>query len=158
MGQKNTMLNATELCTGKEVKIYVTVDGQSYFYAEAENVQVQMNITNAKKQPLGSTLELSVMASVAFTASITEMVIRDDLIMKPLLDAVRHATSFSIDLQTVIVRSDGEEQRMSINSCVPDGSFDLFNVTPGDVVTRQTNYALNEVPEYISKLASSYAM
>ena len=49
-------------------------------------------------------------------------------------------------------RPDGEEQRLTLRECIPDGEFDLMSLTPGEIIKRNTSFRVNSVPEWVSKL------
>lgn len=45
---------------------------------------------------------------------------------------------------------------MAFNNAVPNGSFGLQSLTPGEVIEREQSWALNAIPKFISSLASTY--
>ena len=44
--------------------------------------------------------------------------------------------------------------RYIFRSCVPDGSIDIANVTPGEILNRAWSFRVNEPPELQSELHS----
>ena len=153
---KNNTLNSTELMTGKDGRLFVEVNGKNVFLAEINNFAVNMNVNTTETQPVGSILVRRVPTGVSFDLTFTEMVVRDDVITAPLLEAVQNGTIPVYNFQGVVVKPDGQEQRMSFNNAVPNGTFGLQNITPGEIVQREQSFALNEIPRYISSLASTY--
>lgn len=149
-------LNTTELATGKDGRLFVEYNGKNVLLAEINTFSVVMNINTAEKQPVGSIVVHRIPTGVTFDLTYTEMVVRDDLIMEPLLAAIQSGTVPAYNFQGAIQRGDGTEQRMSFNNCVPNGSFGLQNVTPGEVIEREHSFAINEIPKFISALASKY--
>ena len=143
----NNTINTTELMTGKDGCLFVEFNGKNVALAEIENFAVNMNVNTTEKQPVGSILVHRIPTGVAFDLTFTEMVIRDDVIMAPLLEAIR---------QGKLEKPDGQEQRMAFNNAVPNGEFGLQNVTPGEVISRPHSFALNSIPELIASLASTY--
>ena len=93
---------------------------------------------------------------VTFDLSFTEMVIRDDLIMEPLLKAINEGKLPVYNFQGVAYKPDGQEQRIAFNNAVPNGSFGLQTLTPGEVIEREQSFALNAIPQFIKSLASTY--
>ena len=155
MGKNNT-LNTTELMTGKDGRLFVEFDGVNHFLAEINTYAVNMNVNTAEKQPVGSILVHRVPTGVTFDLTYTEMVIRDDLIMEPLLKAIQEGKIPVYNFQGVAYKPDGQEQRLAFNNAVPNGTFGLQTLTPGEVIEREQSFALNSIPQFISSLASTY--
>lgn len=155
MGKNNT-LNTTELMTGKDGRLFMEFDGINYFLAEINTYSVNMNVNTSEKQPVGSILVHRIPTGVTFDLTYTEMVIRDDLIMEPLLKAIEGGQIPTYNFQGVAYKPDGTEQRLSFNNAVPNGTFGLQSLTPGEVIEREQSFALNSIPKFISALASTY--
>lgn len=153
---KNNTLDTRELMSGKDGRMFVEFNGINYFMAELENFAVNMNVNTVDKQPVGSIVVNSVPTGVNFELTFTEMVVRDDLIMEPLLKAIAEGQIPTYNFQGVTTKPDGQEQRLAYNNCVPKGTFSLQNVTPGEVIQREQSYAINSVPNYLSALAATY--
>lgn len=155
MGRNNT-LNTTELMTGKDGRLFVEFNGRNYFLAEINTYSVVMNVNTAEKQPVGSILVHRIPTGVTFDLTYTEMVVRDDLIMKPLLQAIAAGQLPVYNFQGTAYKPDGQEQRIAFNDAVPNGTFGLQTLTPGEVIEREQSFALNAIPEFISSIASTY--
>ena len=153
---KNNTLNTTELMTGKDGRLFVEFNGTNIFLAEINTYAVNMNVNTTEKQPVGSILVHRIPTGVAFDLTYTEMVIRDDVIMEPLLAAIKEGKIPVYNFQGVAYKPDGQEQRIAFNNAVPNGSFGLQNLTPGEVIEREQSFALNSIPEFLSALASTY--
>lgn len=153
---KNNTLNTTELMTGKDGRLFVEVNGKNVFLAEINTFAVNMNVNTTETQPVGSVLVHRVPTGVAFDLTYTEMVVRDDLIMEPLLEAIQQGTIPVYNFQGVTEKPDGQEQRIAFNNAVPNGTFGLQSLTPGEIVKREHSFALNSIPQFISSLASTY--
>ena len=152
----NNTLNTTELMTGKDGRLFVEFDGTNVFLAEINTFSVNMNVNTAEKQPVGSILVHRIPTGVNFDLTFTEMVVRDDLIIEPLLKSI-HAGKIPVyNFQGVAYKPDGQEQRLSFNNAVPNGTFGLQTLTPGEVVEREQSFALNAIPKFISSIASTY--
>lgn len=155
MGKNNT-LNTTELMTGKDGRLFVEFNGTNVFLAEINTYSVVMNVNTAEKQPVGSILVHRIPTGVTFDLTYTEMVVRDDLIMEPLLKSIQNGQLPVYNFQGVAYKPDGQEQRLAFNNAVPNGSFGLQNLTPGEVIEREQSFALNSIPTFISAIASKY--
>ena len=153
---KNNTLNTTELMTGKDGRLFVEFDGKNYFLAEINTYAVNMNVNTTEKQPVGSILVHRVPTGVTFDLTYTEMVVRDDLIMEPLLKSIQEGKIPVYNFQGVAYKPDGQEQRIAFNNAVPNGTFGLQSLTPGEVIEREQSFALNSIPSFISSLASTY--
>lgn len=152
----NNTLNTTELMTGKDGRLFVEFNGKNYFLAEINNFAVNMNVNTTEKQPVNSIVVHRIPTGVTFDLTYTEMVIRDDLIMEPLLEAIHAGQIPSYNFQGVAYKPDGQEQRLAFNGAVPNGTFGLMNLTPGEVIEREQSFALNQIPSFISSIASTY--
>ena len=153
---KNNTLNTTELMTGKDGRLFVEFNGTNIFLAEINTYAVNMNVNTTEKQPVRSILVHRIPTGVTFDLTYTEMVIRDDVIMEPLLAAIKEGKIPVYNFQGVAYKPDGQEQRIAFNNAVPNGSFGLQNLTPGEVIEREQSFALNSIPEFLSALASTY--
>lgn len=153
---KNNTLNTTELMTGKDGRLFVEYNGTNVFLAEINTYSVNMNVNTSEKQPVGSILVHRIPTGVTFDLTFTEMVIRDDLIMEPLLEAIQNGQIPTYNFQGVAYKPDGQEQRLAFNNAVPNGQFGLQTLTPGEVIEREQSFALNDIPQFISSLASTY--
>ena len=149
-------LNTTELMTGKDGRLFVEFNGKNVFLAEINTYAVNMNVNTTEKQPVGSILVHRIPTGVTFDLTYTEMVVRDDLIMEPLLAAIQNGQVPVYNFQGVAVKPDGQEQRLAFNNAVPNGTFGLQTLTPGEVIEREHSFALNSIPAFISSLASTY--
>lgn len=156
MTTRNNTLNTTELMTGKDGRLFVEFNGTNTFLAEINTYAVNMNVNTAEKQPVGSILVHRIPTGVTFDLTYTEMVVRDDLIMEPLLEAIQNGQLPVYNFQGVAYKPDGQEQRISFNNAVPNGTFGLQSLTPGEVIEREQSFALNSIPEFISAIASTY--
>ncbi len=152
----NNTLDTRELMTGKDGRLFVEAGGVNVFLAEINTYSVTMNVSVVEKQPVGSILVHRVPTGVTFDLTFTEMVVRDDLIMKPLLDAINAGNLPDYNFQGVAIKPDGTEQRISFNNAVPNGSFGLQSLTPGEVIEREQTFALNKIPKFIKSLESTY--
>jgi hypothetical protein len=153
---KNNTLNTTELMTGKDGRLFVEFNGKNVFLAEINSYAVNMNVNTTETQPVGSVLVQRVPTGVSFDLTFTEMVVRDDLIMEPLLAAIQQGVIPVYNFQGVTEKPDGQEQRLAFNNAVPNGTFGLQSLTPGEIVQRENSFALNSIPQFISSLASTY--
>lgn len=156
MAKVNNTLNTTELMTGKDGRLFVEFNGTNYFLAEINTYSVVMNVNTTEKQPVGSILVHRIPTGVTFDLTYTEMVIRDDLIMEPLLAAIQAGNIPVYNFQGVAYKPDGQEQRLAFNNAVPNGTFGLQTLTPGEVIEREQSFALNQIPSFIQSIASTY--
>ena len=153
----NSTLDTTELMTGKDGKLFVEVNGVNTFLAEINEFKVAMNVNTAEYQGVGSILVGTVPTGVTFDLTYTEAVIRDDVIMAPLLNAIQNGYLPVYNFQGVNTKPDGSsEGRIAFNYAVPNGTIDLMNLTPGDVIKRANSFRLNSIPKMISEMAAKH--
>lgn len=153
----NNTLNTTELMTGKDGKLFVEVNGVNIFLAEINEFKVMMNINSTEYQGVGAILVGTVPTGVTFDLTFTEAVIRDDVIMSPLLTAIKNGYIPAYNFQGLAAKPDSSsEERMTFRNAVPNGSFGLMSLTPGEVVKREQSYRLNSIPQLISEMAATY--
>lgn len=149
-------LNTQELMKGTDGCLFVEYDGINVPLLEVENFSVSMNFNAVDKQYVGNPVVQSVPTGVAFNLTFTESVVRDEPIINVILDALKRGKFPVFKFQGKLEKPDGQEQRYAFNNAVPNGNFGLMNVTPGEVVSREQNYTLNEIPDIISSIASTY--
>ena len=147
-----SVLDVRKLMSGKDGRLCVEVDGESVFLAEVDSFTVNMTAANVDKQPVGSILNYSVNTGVSFSLTFTEMVVRDDLIIGPLLDTVRAGKMPMYTFQGGAERWDGQEQRYTFRNCMPEGEFTILNLTPGEVIERSQSFRINSIPETLAQL------
>lgn len=149
-------LNTTELMRGTDGILFVEYNGTNIELLEVENYAITMNFAAAEKQYVGSPVVRSVPTGVSFALTITESVVRDEPIINVILDAIRNGKFPVFNFQSKLVKPDGQEQRYALNNAVPSGEFGLQNVTPGEICSRALNFALNDIPDTISSIKSTY--
>lgn len=153
MLNNQSILDTRKLITGKDGQLFVEhpETGEMIFLAEVNNFSVAMNVSNTDYQPVGSVLVYGVNTGVSFTLTFTEALIREDVTMKPILDMIQSGVTPNYTFQGALKRQyDGEETRQILRNCIPDGTFNLMNVTPGEVLQRETSWRVNSFPEYQS--------
>lgn len=149
-------LNSVELMTGVDGCLSVEINGKNVELLEVPNYSVVMNFTVTEKQFVGNPVIQRIPTGVSFDLTFTESVVRDDTIVAPTLEALKNGKFPRFNFQSVAYKPDGQEQRLSLNNAVPNGAMGLQTLTPGEVVEREMSFALNEIPQFISKLASTY--
>ena len=147
-----SVLDTRKLMTGKDGRLFVEIDGVQTFLAEVDQFTVTASIVNVDAQPVGSILVYAVNTGVSFAITFSEMVVRDDLILQPLIESIRKGKMPTYNFQGGAERWDGQEQRMTFRNCTPDGELTLLNLTPGEIIKRNQNYRINSVPEWLKAL------
>ena len=148
----NQVLDPRKLMTGKDGRLFVEVDGEQIFLAEVDTFQVNMTVNNVDAQPVGSVLVHAVPTGVSYNITYSEMVVRDDVMMKPIQDAIREGKIPTFDFQGGADRGDGQEQRCVFRNCTPDGTIGLLNLTPGEIIKREMSFRINSIPDWLETL------
>ena len=136
-----------KLMTGKDGKLFITLDGVSIWFASVEEFSIGMNVSNVDFHPAGDVQTYGVPDSVKFTASFTEAVVRDDLTIVPILDAIKSG-------KFPIFSLEGGESKFLLDECILDGDTNILDVKPGEVIKRQMQFIVNSVPDCIKSLAA----
>ena len=147
---KNTMMDTqyNNVVTGKDGEIWVSTDGTNFvLIGEAESFSAEMNVTTADVQPLGSLLIYGAETGVSFTISMSEIVIRDDLMIKDLTQGFYDGALPQFILRAKLSHRDGTFHQQVFRGCKPDGTINLMSLTPGEVVKRPWTFRVNAFPE-----------
>ena len=152
---KEATLDPRKVMTGHDGKLYITVGGKSQFMANVDTFQAQINFSNTDFQPVGDLMTYAIPIGVNCTITYTEAVISDELVMAPILDALARNEVPTFDFRGTLDRKyDAQTQELTYGNCVPDGAFDLQNLTPGEVIKRSMSYRVNSIPKYLNKLTN----
>lgn len=148
-------LDPRKVMTGHDGKLFITISGKSYFMANVDTFQSQLNFTNTDFQPVGDLVNYAIPTGVTCTLTYTEAVITDELVMGPILEALGRGEVPVFEFRGTLDRQyDSQSQEITYGNCVPDGAFDIQNLTPGEVIKRSTSYRVNQIPKYLKKLAA----
>lgn len=146
----NSILDVRKLITGKDGQLFVTTKaGTNIFLAEVDTFQAQLSPANTDYQPVGSALVYAVNTGYSVTLTLTEAVIRDDVMLTELLDDIQHGYFPAYDFQGKMRRRDGQAERIVYRNCISDGSIDLQNLTPGEIIKRAWSFRVNAAPEVL---------
>lgn len=146
----NSILDVRKLITGKDGQLFVTTKaGTNIFLAEVDTFQAQLSPANTDYQPVGSALVYAVPTGYSITLTLTEAVVRDDVMLTELINDIQHGYFPSYDFQGKMRRRDGQAERAVYRNCVPDGTIDLQNLTPGEIIKRAWSFRVNAAPEML---------
>ena len=152
----NKTLNTMELMNGTDGCLFVEVDGVNVPMLELENYAITANFAGVDRQFVGDPVSKFIPTGVSFSLVLQESVVRDDLIVEPLLASIKKGKFPHYNFQGKVEKPDGQEQRIALNDVVPNGNFGIQSVTPGEIISREMNYSINTVPEFISSLVATY--
>lgn len=145
-----SLLDVRKLISGKDGQLFVTTKaGTNLFLAEVDTFQTQLSPTNVDYQPVGSALIYAVNTGYSVTITLTEAVVRDDVMIKEFIEDVQKGYFPTFDFQGKLRRRDGQTERMVYRNCVPDGTIDLQNLNPGEIVKRAWSFRVNATPEML---------
>ena len=143
-------VDTRNVLTGKDGALY---NDAGTMLATVESFQAQVNVTNAKYQPLGDMQEHEAPQSYAVTLTFSQIVIEDDAFIQEFTDALAQGTLPMWNFQGLVKGRNGSEQRMNYRSCIPTGTIDLQNLSVGDVIKRAWSLTVNEPPALQSLLS-----
>lgn len=144
-------IDTRKVLTGKDGALY---NDEGVMLATVEMFQTQVNVTNAKYQPLGDAQEHEVFQSYGVTLTFTETVIADERFIQELFEGMRTGVMPAWNFQGVVKGRNGSEQRMIYRQCVPSGTIDLQNLSVGDTIKRAWSLFVNDPPELQSLLTA----
>lgn len=149
-----SLLDVRKLISGKDGQLFVTTKaGTNIFLAEVDTFQVQLSLNNVDYQPVGSALVYAVNTGYSLTLTLTEAVVRDNVMLDELIDDIQKGYFPPFDFQGKLRRRDGQVERVVYRNCVPDGSIDLQNLTPGEIIKRNWSFRVNSSPEMLEQFA-----
>lgn len=144
-------IDARKVLTGKDGALY---NDEGVMLATVEIFQTQVNVTNAKYQPLGDAQEHEVFQAYGVTLTFTEVVIADERFIQELFQGMKSGVMPAWNFQGVVKGRNGSEQRMIYRQCVPSGTIDLQNLSVGDTIKRAWSLFVNDPPELQSLLTA----
>lgn len=148
-----SVLDVRKIVSGKDGRLFVTNKaGTNIFLAEVNTFHTQIAPNNTDYQPVGSSLVYSVNLGYSVSLTLEETVIRDDVMVTELIEDLQKGYFPSFDFQGMMRRRDGRAQRMVYRNCVPDGTIDLQNLTPGDIIKRAWSFRVNSSPEILQHI------
>lgn len=148
-----SVLDTRKLMTGKDGRVFLEFGDEQYFYAEVETFNLVMNVINVDVQPVGSIIQFAVNTGVNYALTMSEMVVRDDLIAQPIQKKIAEGKMPTFTFQAGAERWDGQEQRVVLRNCTPDGTVGILNLTPGEVIKREMSFRVNDIPEWLKTLS-----
>lgn len=147
-----SLLDVRKLISGKDGQLFVTTKaGNNIFLAEVDTFQTQISPANTDYQPVGSALVYAVNTGYSVTLTLTEAVVRDDVMLEELIRDLQKGYFPSFDFQGKMRRRDGQAERVVYRNCVPDGTIDLQNLSPGEIIKRSWSFRVNASPEMLDK-------
>jgi len=150
-------LDSRKLLTGKDGQLYVTPPDSStpIFLGEVDTFTVQVTFNNVDHQPVGSNLVYAVNTGYSMVLTMSEVVIRDDVMLDSLVKALQNGYTPTFDFRGKLNRrSDGQLQQQVFRNCIPQSNVDLMNVAPGSIVKRAWSFRFNAAPEILNEFAS----
>lgn len=151
MNNDQAILDTRKAITGKDGQVFITTSsGNTIFLAELENFQAQLNVSNTDFQPVGSALSFAIPTGYTVSITFSEMVVRDDVMLTEIFEDLKRGYLPSWDFQGKLGRRDGQESRQVYRNCILDGSLDLMNITPGEIIKRALSLRCNAIPEMLS--------
>lgn len=144
--------------TGAEGELY-TADRQ--FLAAVNRWTLPVNVNNSDYQPSGSKMTVGIHVSHSITMELTETVTRigDPVLLRQFAEALMADGDYRPDwTKSFISRLRGDwtlpdgtpvgDQWVIIDNAIPDGTINLIDVRPGDILDRPWRFRINSVPRF----------
>lgn len=153
--QKAETLDPRKVMTGHDGRLYCTAGNVSVCMCNVDTFQSQMNFSNIDFNPVGDRLTYAIPGNISVSLSITEAVVSDEYTIGPLLDAIEKGEKPVYTFRGVLDRDyDSQQEDITYQNCVPDGSWDIQNLTPNDVLKRALNFRCNAIPKRLKQLTN----
>lgn len=153
---------APQIRTGKDGALYINSTTGPVLLSEVNEYVFSISYESQDWHPIRSSLIYAVPTGHSLTLTLTETVVRDDLILGnilPNLESSGHASSFRIfsfqtELEGFTNGYNGEEnyQRLIVRGCIPTGDVDITKIKPGEIVDHAWTFRCNANPQIISLL------
>lgn len=147
-------LDLTQVLTGYRGELWSDDTGK--FLAYINTWHASFTIANTDYQPAGQALRGAIFNGYHLTLVFTETVVQDEELLNALNDSfigAKNATGGSnasgkaaarnFNFHGTLERADGSEGQYNFKNCVPDGTIDVANIVPGDLVNRAWNFRVN---------------
>ena len=131
-------------------------DEEGNLMATVQSYTVTVTVNNGTFRPIGDAQEHSAMQSYSVSLTVTKIKIESDKFTRDMVEGMQNHAMPIYDFQGVI-RSpyNASEERIVYRDCVPDGSFDLQNVTNSDFIQQEITFIVNQPPELQSLLSAT---
>ncbi len=142
-----------EVRTGKDGTLYLKTDAGEFPIVECDTFRMWMSYTNVDFQPVGSYVNYAIPTGHTVHVSMTETVVRDDLMLDEIKDTLSKGTPEFVFVgnlkksENISGSSQQKPSRVECTGCIPDGEIDLFNITPGETIKRAWTFRSNANPE-----------
>lgn len=142
-------IDVRTVMTGNDGKLFIFDGKERILLAEIKDYEIKASFGNIEYQPLGDVQEYSIPNKVKFTLTFSGAVVRDDILMDPILKKLAKGEIPKYDFQSTATRSlDKKEQKLTLRNCIPNGDFDIMTLKAGEVITRQQSFTINSIPAF----------
>lgn len=149
-----SVLDTRQVISGKDGQLFITDEaGVNHFMAQVQSFQAVLNVTNTDYQPVGSALQFAVNIGYNITLTLTETVVDDRFLLEPFLNYLKQGRFPYFEFVGKFRRADGMAERVVYKNCIADGSVDLQNLVPGEIVTRAWNFRVNAAPDLLESFS-----
>jgi len=142
--------NSAYARTGKDGGFY-TYDGE--LIATVDTFTSNITFNNAAYSVLGHALELEAPNTFKVALTMSQVVIESDQFIEDLFEYMKTGIMPDWSFKgTLHGRDENEMETVIYKKCIPSGQIDIQNITTGEVVKRNWNFAVNEIPSLSKKL------
>lgn len=157
MAANTTTLDPRKVMTGHDGRLYVEFEGQSICMMNVDTFQSQINFGNIDFNAVGDRLTYAIPGNISISLTITEAVVTDEYTLGPVLDAISEGKKPVFNFRGVLDREyDAQQEDITYRNCVPDGTWDVQNLTPNDVIKRALGFRVNSIPKRLKQLTGTY--
>lgn len=138
--------------TGKDGQLFVDIGKTRYFIGECDTFRMSVSSENVDFQPVGSAIKFAVPTGHTVNVTLTETVIRDDLMISKFTENLANGATPEFGFYGKLNGANGTISGILLNCCIPDGEVDLMNITPGEIVKRAWTFRGNADPKILDKM------
>lgn len=114
---------------------------------EVNEFSCDVTVTNTGYQPVRSTLEVGVLTAIAVGLTFTEAIMKDARLLAKFFRHIKGEEEVEWEFMGELHGHDGTVGRYTLGACEPDGTINIFNASPGDLIRRPWAFRVNEIPD-----------
>ena len=150
-------LDPRKVMTGHDGRLYADIEGVSICMLNVDSFQSQINFSNIDFNAVGNRLTYAIPGNVSINLTLTEAVVTDEITIAPILTALAEGKKIVFNFRGVLDRAyDSQQQDIPYLNCVPDGTWDIQNLTPNEVIKRALSFRVNSIPKPLKTLTGMY--
>ena len=143
-------VKADQVFTGKDGKLWIyDKDGVAVWLFSVSEFHIAIAWQTVEQQFVANFVPTTITTGAKPTLSFNEAIVEDNATIKRIMEGIKEGRVPVYDFEGVITIDDDREERVVCRQCVPTGTTNLLDVTPGAIVQRTFEFGLNELPDFV---------